>query len=75
MSWENIRIKYIEYGIPLFLYGMIILAIGVILVFLAGELMEALYLIADFLIILGGVMIVIFSPSFLFIGREINNEL
>lgn len=68
MNWENIRIRYIELGIPLLLVGIIIVAVGVILIYLAGEFIESLYPIADFITILGGVMVIIFSPSFLFIG-------
>ena len=68
MNYENIRIRYIELGIPLFLVGIIIFAVGVIFEFLAEEVYESLSPVAFFLISLGALMIGIFSPSFLFVG-------
>ena len=68
MNWENVRIRYIEWGAPLFLTGILVYAVCLIVDYLTRTLWDVSYPIIIFSTFMGLIFIMAGALSFIFIG-------
>ena len=68
MNYENIRIKYIDYGPIIFLTGILVYVMSLIVDFLTQTLLDVSYPIIIFSTFIGMLFIMFGVLSFLFIG-------
>ena len=72
MNWENIRIKYIEWGAPLLFTGILVYAVCLIVDYLTRTLWDISYPIIIFSTFMGLIFIMAGALSFVFIGSNWN---
>ena len=72
MNWENIRIRYIECGAPLFLTGILVYAVCLIVDYLTRTLWDVSYPIIIFSTFIGLIFIMAGVLSLVFIGSKLN---
>jgi len=64
MNWKNIRTKYVKIGIPLFMLGVIIMAVGFIIDYLIIVIYEVSYPIIRHVACIGIIMMCIGVMAF-----------
>ena len=65
MNLENVKLRYVEVGLPLMLTGVILFAIGYILDYITMSIYDISYIQIRFLVLLGMLFIVIGGGSIL----------
>jgi len=70
MNWKDIRIRYIGWGAPLCLTGILIYAVCIIVDYLTRTLWDVSYPIVIFSTFIGMLFIMVGAGSFLFIGCD-----
>jgi len=71
MNWENIRKKWIEIGMPIMLAGLVIYAIGWIIVYIVQAVLNTSYPVIRFIPLLGYLFIVIGAFSFVLVVKRV----
>ena len=64
MNWKNIRIRYVKIGIPLFMLGVIIMAIGFIINHLITAIYDTSYFVVRLIVVAGVMMMCVGVMAF-----------
>lgn len=64
MNWENIRIRYIEIGIPLFMFGTLIMAVGFIIDYLTVVIYDTSHITVRLIVVAGIMMMCVSVMAF-----------